>query len=60
MTEELAEDRRKEIFLAIVEAQDQTMDVKQSHKLVIERYGINESQIRLIEREGLDHNWPPL
>jgi len=60
MTEELAEDRRKEIFLAIVEAQDQEMDVNQSRRFVIERFGINESQVRLIEREGMDHNWPPL
>jgi hypothetical protein len=60
MTEELAEDRRKEIFLAIVEAQDRDMDVDQSRKFVIERYGVNESQVRLIEREGMDNDWPPL
>jgi hypothetical protein len=60
MTEELAEDRRKEIFLAIVEAQDQEMDVEQSRRIVIERFGVNESQVRLIEREGMDNDWPPL
>jgi hypothetical protein len=54
------EERRKEIFLALVEAQDQAMDVAQSRKLVSERFGIIESQVQQIEREGLDHNWPPL
>jgi hypothetical protein len=54
------EERRKEIFLALVEAQDQAMDVAQSRKFVSERFGIIESQVQQIEREGLDHNWPPL
>jgi len=58
--EQLTEDRRKEIFLALVEAQDQAMDVAQSRKLVAERFGIGESQVRLIEREGMDNDWPPL
>lgn len=59
-TDPLAEDRRKEIFLAIVEAQDQEMDVAESRKLVIDRFGVSESQVRLIEREGMDRQWPPL
>ena len=59
-TEHIAEDRRKEIFLAIVEAQDQEMNVAQSRKLVIDRFGVNESQVRLIEREGMEQQWPPL
>ena len=57
---QLPEDRRKEIFLAIVDAQDHEMDVAQSRKLVTERFGVSESQVRLIEREGLDLQWPPL
>jgi hypothetical protein len=58
--EQLAEDRRKEIFLALVNAQDQEMDVLQSRRFVIQRFKISESQVRLIEREGLQHQWPPL
>ena len=54
------ESRRKEIFLALVEAQDQEMTVAQSRKLIAERFGVEESQIRDIEREGLDNQWPPL
>jgi hypothetical protein len=46
--EQLSEDRRKEIFLALVDAQDHEMDVAQFRKLVVERFGINESQVRQI------------
>ena len=58
--EQLPESRRKEIFLALVEAQDQAMTVAQSRKAIAERFGVSESQVRHIEREGLDHDWPPL
>ena len=56
----LAEDRRKEIFLAIVEAQDRQMDVAQSRKMATEKFGVSESLVRQIEREGMDNQWPPL
>ena len=57
---QLTEDRRKEIFLALVDAQDQQIAVPNSRKLIVERFGVSESQLRLIEREGLDQQWPPL
>ena len=56
----LPEDRRKEIFLALVEAQDQELSVVQSRKVIAERFGVNDEQIRKIEREGLEQQWPPL
>jgi len=56
----LSEESRKEIFLAIVDAQDHEMDVAQSHRFVMERFGVSENQVREIEREGLDRQWPPL
>jgi hypothetical protein len=49
-----------EIFLALVEAQDQEMSVPQSRRYISERYGITESQLRNIEHEGLERQWPPL
>ena len=52
--EQLAEGKRKEVFLALVDAQDHEMDVAQSRKLVVQRFGISESQVRQIEREGLE------
>jgi hypothetical protein len=58
--EPLSEERRKEIFLALVDAQDHEMGVSQSRKLVAEQFGVTEGQIRQIEREGLDQQWPPL
>jgi hypothetical protein len=56
----LPEERRREIFLALVNAQDHDMSVAQSRKLMSERFGITESQVMQIEREGLDNDWPPL
>ena len=56
----LSEDQRKEIFLALVEAQDQAMSVAQSRQTISERFGITDAQVRDIEREGLDQQWPPL
>jgi hypothetical protein len=51
---------RKEIFQALVEAQDQHMSVAQSRRFIAKRFGISETQIRDIEREGLNAEWPPL
>jgi hypothetical protein len=53
-------DRRKEIFLALVDAQDHKLNVVQSRKQIAERFGISDSQVRAIEREGIDQQWPPL
>jgi hypothetical protein len=53
-------DRRKEIFLALVDAQDQKMSVAQSRNLIAQRFGVNENQVRLIEGEGVEFQWPPL
>jgi hypothetical protein len=57
---DLPEDRRREIFLALVDAQDHEMTVAQSREAVAARFGVSEGQVRKIEREGLDNNWPPL
>ena len=57
---QLSETQRKEVFLALVDAQDQEMGVSQSIRWVAERYGISEEQVRVIENEGLDGQWPPL
>jgi hypothetical protein len=60
LEELLPEPRRKEIFLALVETQDQRVGVARSRQLVATRFGVSVDQIRLIEQEGLDHEWPPL
>jgi len=56
----LSEEQRKEVFLALVDAQDHDMGVVQSRQHVAARYGVSERQVRQIEREGLDNGWPPL
>ena len=58
--EQLSEERRKEIFLALVNAQDHEHGVAQSRTMIAEQFGVSESQVRQIEREGLDNQWPPL
>ena len=58
--EPLSEERRKEIFLALVDAQDHEMDVPQSRRMMAQRFGVSENQVRQIEREGMDNQWPPL
>ena len=58
--QQLTETRRKEIFLALVDAQDHKIDVARSRRLMVERFGVSDSQVRQIEREGMENQWPPL
>ena len=58
--EQGSESRRKEVFLALVTAQDVEIPVAQSRKEIAQRFGITEAEVVRIEREGLDNNWPPL
>ena len=53
----LSESERKNIFLALVDAQDHGMSVPQSRRAVAERFGLSEGLVRQIEREGLDRGW---
>jgi len=56
----LTTDQRKEIFLNLVETQDAINSVRKSYEMVTERYEITEAELRRIEEEGLDKEWPPL
>jgi hypothetical protein len=56
----LPEERRREIFLALVEAQDKDQGVPQSREAVARRFDLSVAEVRQIEREGLDASWPPL
>ncbi len=53
-------EQRMEIFKALVEAQDQQLNVRQSRKAVADQFGISEKLIKQIEDEGIDEEWPPL
>jgi hypothetical protein len=56
----LPEERRREVFLALVEAQDQDLGVPQSREAVARRFDLSVEEVRQIEREGLEATWPPL
>jgi hypothetical protein len=56
----LSLEQRKEIFQTLVEAQDNKMTVPQSLKATANRFGLSEQQVRRVEQEGLDGQWPPL
>ena len=51
---------RKAIFRALVTAQDESHNVRDSYAKVSEHYEISEEQLRLIEDEGVENEWPPL
>jgi hypothetical protein len=53
--------QRREIFSALVATQDQgIMSVPDSRQHVIKQFKITDVQLRQIEEEGLDKEWPPL
>jgi hypothetical protein len=56
----LSEPSRREIFLALVDAQDRKMGVLESRRRIAKRFRVSDRQIRSIECEGLDRQWPPL
>ena len=53
-------EQRQSIFLAVVQAQDEGMSVAASRAEAAKRYSVTEAQIKEIEAEGLDQQWPPL
>jgi hypothetical protein len=60
-TKSLTVQQRKSIFLALVSAQDVPgTTIVESKKTVAQQYEITTEQLALIEKEGLDKEWPPL
>jgi hypothetical protein len=57
----LTTQQRQEIFHALVTTQDLgVMTVAQSVQHVIKHFDITAEQLRQIEDEGIDKEWPPL
>jgi hypothetical protein len=52
--------QRREIFHTLVLTQDMVTNVPRSRQIVTEKYDITEAQLRQIEEEGLEKEWPPL
>jgi hypothetical protein len=53
--------QRREIFLALVTAQDTgTMTVADSKRHVTREFDITDAQLEQIVEEGVEKDWPPL
>ena len=53
--------QRKDIFSALVAAQDTgEMTIRQSLEKIAKDFEITEAQLRQIEEEGVEKEWPPL
>jgi hypothetical protein len=56
----LTVDQKQKIFKALVDSQDEGMTVEASRAALAKSYSLSMDQVVEIEREGLDHQWPPL
>jgi hypothetical protein len=53
--------QKKEIFNALVEIQDRgEMSVTDSKKRIMEQFHVTENQLKQIQDEGIEKEWPPL
>jgi hypothetical protein len=53
--------QKKEIFRSLVITQDQgSLTVPESMKQVCEQFHVTEHQLRQIQDEGINKEWPPL
>jgi hypothetical protein len=53
--------QRKQIFRALVTVQDEgRMTVAESFRHITKEFDITESQLRQIQDEGIEKEWPPL
>jgi hypothetical protein len=59
-TKRLTTPQKQEIFQDLVLTQDMVSDVPRSRQIITEKYEITEEQLRSIEDEGLENEWPPL
>ena len=60
MSESLSEERRRDVFAALVAAQDQGLNVTDSREKVATEHQIALKEVLQIEKEGLNEQWPPL
>ena len=60
-TKRLTIQERRDIFLELVKTQDLgLMTVQQSRQHIMKQFEVSDSQLRQIEEEGIDKEWPPL
>jgi hypothetical protein len=58
--DDLSEPRRREVFAALVAAQDEGLGIRPSREAVAARFGVAYEAVCEVEEEGLDKGWPPL
>jgi hypothetical protein len=60
-TKRLTLQQRQEVFHALVTTQDLgLMSVGESRQHIEKQFEISEAQLKQIEEEGLENEWPPL
>jgi hypothetical protein len=52
--------QRQELFYALVATQDLGMSVAESRQQVSQQFEVAEDEVRKIEDEGIEKEWPPL
>ncbi|GIW82991.1 MAG: hypothetical protein KatS3mg105_4798 [Gemmatales bacterium] len=60
MMKQLTLEERQEIFQQLVKQQDKGLPIPRSRQIVAREFQITEAQVRAIENEGLEKEWPPL
>ena len=60
MSESLSKERRRDVFAALVAAQDQGLNVTDSREKVAAEHHLTLTDVLQIEKEGLREEWPPL
>jgi hypothetical protein len=59
-SEKLSEELRQEIYQALADEQDlYEFTLQQARQRITSRFGISETQLLEIEREGREQLWPP-
>jgi hypothetical protein len=56
----LDETYRREIFAALVAAQDVAKSMHEAKQGIVARFGVTWQAVDWIEKEGLANEWPPL
>jgi len=57
----LTTQKRREIFHSLVATQDLgLMTIAESRQHIMKQFDITDEQLRQIEEEGTDQDWPPL
>ncbi|HEX4610516.1 MAG TPA: hypothetical protein VH092_20170 [Urbifossiella sp.] len=59
MEDSLDEPRRRELFVALVAAQDEGLGVRASRETIATRFSVDAEVVVEVEEEGLNRRWPP-